>query len=188
MPHNISSTRQVPESHWLEVTARVGWPLLRFFSGLTHSTSCSIFGQVTWDTADFNWHFWISIFQFRGVCWIRGSVIGVNILDQSPVSKSLVCLFTVGIRILFEESHDGKREMAAEISQPVTLTSIFSCTGLSRNAPPQERCVATTKTGCERHYNPGQTSWDTNATARQIEASSLPLSLPVQCWGYAFKF
>ena len=125
MPHNISSTRQVPESHWLEVTARVGWPLLRFFSGLTHSTSCSIFGQVTWDTADFNWHFWISIFQFRGVCWIRGSVIGVNILDQSPVSKSLVCLFTVGIRILFEESHDGKREMAAENSQPVTLTSIF---------------------------------------------------------------
>ena len=125
MPHNISSTRQVPESHWLEVTARVGWPLLRFFSGLTHSTSCSIFGQVTWDTADFNWHFWISIFQFCGVCWIRGSVIGVNILDQSPVSKSLVCLFTVGIRILFEESHDGKREMAAENSQPVTLTSIF---------------------------------------------------------------
>ena len=125
MPHNISSTRQVPESHWLEVTTRVGWPLLRFFSGLTHSTSCSIFGQVTWDTADFNWHFWISIFQFRGVCWIRGSVIGVNILDQSPASKSLVCLFTVGIRILFEESHDGKREMAAEISQPVTLTSIF---------------------------------------------------------------
>ena len=73
MPHNISSTRQVPESHWLEVTARVGWPLLRFFSDLTHSTSCSIFGQVTWDTADFNWHFWISIFLFRGVCWIRGS-------------------------------------------------------------------------------------------------------------------
>ena len=29
------------------------------------------------------------------------------------------------IRILYEESRDGKREMAAEISLPVTLTSIF---------------------------------------------------------------
>ena len=52
--------------------------------------------------------------------------IGVSILDQSPVSRSLVCLFTVGIRILFEESRNGKREMAAEISQPVTLTSTYS--------------------------------------------------------------
>ena len=52
--------------------------------------------------------------QFYGVCWIRRSVIGVNILDQSPVSRSLVCLFTVGI--LYEESRDGKREMAADFT------------------------------------------------------------------------
>ena len=189
MPHNISSTRQGPGSHWLKVTAWVGWPLLSFFSGLTHSTSCSIFGQVTWDTADFNWHFWISIFQFHGVCWIQGSVIGVNILDQSPVSRSLVCLVTVGIRILYEESRDGKREMAAEISLPVTLTSIFFLywVVMQRSSPEALRAWVA-KTGCEGDYNPGQNSWDTNAIAREIEASSLPLSLSVQCWCYAFKF
>lgn len=36
-----------------------------------------------------------------------------------------MCVFTAGIRILYEESRDGKREMAAEISLPVTLTSTF---------------------------------------------------------------
>ena len=36
-------------------------------------------------------------------------------------------------------------------------------------------------------YNPGQNSWDTNAIASQIEASSLPPSPSVQCWRYAFK-
>ena len=30
-------------------------------------------------------------------------------------------------------------------------------------------------------YNPGQNSWDTNTTARQIEASSLTPSPSVQC-------
>ena len=38
------------------------------------------------------------------------------------------------------------------------------------------------------NYNPGQNSWDTNAIARQIEASSLPPSPSVQCWSYALKF
>ena len=38
------------------------------------------------------------------------------------------------------------------------------------------------------NHNPGQNSWDANAIARQIEASSLPPSPSVQCWRYAFKF
>ena len=39
-----------------------------------------------------------------------------------------------------------------------------------------------------KSYNPGQNFWDTNAIARQIEASSLPPSPSVQCWSYVFKF
>ena len=38
------------------------------------------------------------------------------------------------------------------------------------------------------NHNPGQNSWDANAIARQIEASSLLPSPSVQCWRYAFKF
>ena len=52
-----------------------------------------------------------------------------------------MCLFAVGIRILYEESRDGKREMAAEISLPVTLTSTFFLHWVSCKDPPQKRCV-----------------------------------------------
>ena len=36
-------------------------------------------------------------------------------------------------------------------------------------------------------YNPGQNTWDINATAGENDTFSLPPSPPVQCWRYGFK-